>query len=291
MKNLSAQLQGMSKNENYNASSNPFNPPNFSFDSSKVNQKNTNSDFESEFFKNFNKNLFSSINNPNSMNDNTNNKDTYPNNLPLTNNNIINKPDEKKEEKASNPFVDAYSEMNQTPFADKNIMNLFAGMSNMNLNDENANVNMENFNEGNIQNIMQLYEILSKLSDQKESTNNKDLTEEEKDKELKVLFENLLEFLLKSEMLAEPLSQIKNSVIAYLEKNKDQLNNEEQEKYKNMLEYIEIINNEISKPQPNKPLIIDTFFKLHEISNLDNNILDQINPNFKEFTDLFGKKN
>jgi len=58
-----------------------------------------------------------------------------------------------------------------------------------------------------------------------------------------------------------------------------------------VLEYIDIINNEISKTQPNKPLIIDTFFKLHEISNLDNNILDQINPNFKEFTDLFGKKN
>lgn len=292
MKNLSAQLQEMTKNENNKTSSNPFNPPNYSFESPKDGQNIPNSDFESDFFKNFNKNLFTSMNAPNTIINNSNNKDCYPNNLPLTNNsNIINKQDEKNEEKPSNPFVDAYSEMNQTPFADKNIMNLFAGMSNMNLKDDNANLNMENINEGNIQNIMQLYEILSKLSDQKESNNNKDLTEEEKDKELKILFENLLEFLLKSEMLAEPLSQIKNSVIAYLDKNKEKLNNEEQEKYKNMLEYIDIINNEISKSQPNKPLIIDTFFKLHEISNLDNNILDQINPNFKEFTDLFGKKN
>lgn len=192
----------------------------------------------------------------------------------------------KKEEKASNPFVDAYSEMSQTPLDQKNIMELFAGMGNLS---DDPNLNMENLNEGNIQNIMQLYEILSKLSDQKE--NNKNLSEEEKDKELKILFENLLEFLLKSEMLAEPLSQIKSSVISYLDKNKDILNNEDQDKYKSMLEYIDIINSEITKPQPNKPLIIETFFKLHEISNLDNNILDQINPSFKEFSDLFGKKN
>jgi len=230
------------------------------------------------------------MNNDNMQSNNTKNnqevkiqstKDVYPNNIPIST-----KSDEKKEEKASNPFVDAYSEMSQTPLDQKNIMDLFAGMGNLN---DDPNLNMENFNEGNIQNIMQLYEILSKLSDQKE--NNKNLSEEEKDKELKILFENLLEFLLKSEMLAEPLSQIKNSVMSYLDKNKDTLKNEDQEKYKSMLEYIDIINSEISKPLPNKPLIIDTFFKLHEISNLDNNILDQINPSFKEFSDLFGKKN
>lgn len=287
MKNLSTQLQEMTKNENLNNTSNPFTPPSFPSDMPKNPHNTPSSEFESDFFKNFNKNLFTTTNISNAAsktsdnNKSDQNKDSYPNNIQ---NNT--KQDEKKEEKASNPFVDAYSEMNQTPFDQKNIMDLFAGMGN--LGDE-PNLNMENFNEGNIQNIMQLYEILSKLSEQKE--NNKNLSEVEKEKELKLLFEHLLEFLLKSEMLAEPLSQIKSSVISYLDKNKEKLNNEEEEKYKSMLDYIDVINTEINKPNPNKPLIIDTFFKLHEISNLDNNILDQINPNFKEFSDLFGKKN
>jgi len=294
MKNLSTQLQELTKNEGLNNSSNPFTPPSFPSEMPKNPNNTPSSEFESDFFRNLNKNLFNStsmpvhVQNPPSSSSNQNNeiksnpiKDCYPNNVPIA---AI--PDEKREEKASNPFVDAYSEMNKMPFDQKNIMNLFGGMGNLGDDD---NLNMENFNEGNITNIMQLYEILSKLSEQKE--NNKNLSDEEKEKELKILFENLLEFLLKSEMLAEPLSQIKNSVISYLDKNKDKLNSEEQEKYKSMLDYIDVINSEITKPNPNKPLIIDTFFKLHEISNLDNNILDQINPNFKEFSDLFGKKN
>lgn len=297
MKNLSTQLQELTKTEGLNSNntnannlnfSNPFTPPSFPSDMPRNPNNTPSSEFESEFFKNFNKNLFGAFNAPqnpsaNSGNENksTQNKDAYPNNMP-----IGSKPDEKKEEKASNPFVDAYSEMSQTPLDQKNIMDLFAGMGNLG---EEANLNMENFNEGSIQNIMQLYEILSKLSEQKES--NKNLSEEEKEKELKILFEHLLEFLLKSEMLAEPLSQIKSSVISYLDKNKEKLNADEQEKYKSMLDYIDVINTEITKPNPNKPLIIDTFFKLHEMSNLDNNILDQINPNFKEFSDLFAKKN
>lgn len=289
MKNLSTQLQELTKSEALNNNvSNPFTPPSFPSEMPRNPHNTPSSEFESDFFKNFNKNLFTSFNpaqnasaNPSSEGKSNQNKDAYPNNMP-----IGAKPDEKKDEKASNPFVDAYSEMNQTPFDQKSIMDLFAGMGNLG---DDANLNMENFNEGNIQNIMQLYEILSKLSDQKE--NNKNLSEEEKEKELKILFEHLLEFLLKSEMLAEPLSQIKSSVISYLDKNKGKLNAEEQEKYKSMLDYIDVINSEITKQSPNKPLIIDTFFKLHEMSNLDNNILDQINPNFKEFSDLFGKKN
>lgn len=298
MKNLSTQLQELTKAEGLNNPSNPFTPPSFPSEMPKNPNNTPSSEFESDFFKNFNKDLFSSATTntqipnttifPSNTNQNENknnpNKDSnYANNISL-----VAKPDEKKDEKAaaSNPFVDAYSEMNQTPLDQKNIMDLFSGMGNLG---DDANLNMENFSEGNIQNIMQLYEILSKLSEQKE--NNKNLSEEEKEKELKILFEHLLEFLLKSEMLAEPLSQIKSSVISYLDKNKDKLNAEEHEKYQSMLDYIDVINSEITKPNPNKPLIIDTFFKLHEMSNLDNNILDQINPNFKEFSDLFGKKN
>jgi len=166
-------------------------------------------------------------------------------------------------------------------------MNLFSGM-NMNIPEGTQGANMENQKEEPFENIMGLYDILSKLSDQKEVDPN--LPKEEKDKQLKDLFENLLEFLLKSEMLAEPLLQIKTSVLNYLSVNKDKLKKEDEEKYKSILDSIELINNEITKKEPNKPLIIDTFFKLHEMSNLDNNILNEMNPDFKELSDLFAKK-
>lgn len=53
----------------------------------------SNSDFDAEFFKNFNKNIFSAINNESVQNNDTKNnqetkiqstKDVYPNNFPMT---------------------------------------------------------------------------------------------------------------------------------------------------------------------------------------------------------------
>ncbi len=257
-------------------------------------------DMDPNFMKNFNMNMFMNMdpnnlntnnNNPNNNNPNNNN----PNNNNPNNNNNTNTDSKKIEDnnnKNSNPFVDAFSEMKQNTFDPKDIMNLFSGM-NLNVNMPEGNqgqgLNSDNLKEEPFENIMGLYDILSKLSEQKEVDPN--LSEEEKDKQLKNLFENLLEFLLKSEMLAEPLLQIKTSVLNYLSVNKDKLKKEDEEKYISILDYIEVINSEITKKEPNKPLIIDTFFKLHEMSNLDNNILDQMNPNFKEFSDLFAKKN
>lgn len=169
----------------------------------------------------------------------------------------------------SNPFVDAFREMN---------------------NNSNANPLMDfmnNFGKGgqeDVENITSLYDVLGKLSDQKDSN----LPEGERTKELYSLFENLLEFLLKSEMLAEPLSQIKQSVTTYLEKNSETLKKEDEEKYKSMLNYIDIISAEISKKEPNKPMIINIFYKLHELSDFDNDLLNNVNPGLKEFSDLFG---
>lgn len=278
---------------------NAFNQPNIpGSDSNNANLNSNNlnmNDFESNFFNNIKMNMFADLNqnNPgstlqtsgastNKANEQAPSATTDPNAFKTQN---ISGANSKPEDKASNPFVDAYSEMSQTPLDTKNIMDLLAGLGDLG---GNSNANLENFNDDNLTNIMGLYEILAKLSDQKEL--DKNLSEEEKEKHLKALFENLLEFLLKSNMLAEPLMQIKNSVNSYLEKNKNTLKPEEEEKYKSMLDHIDVINREISKAEPNKPLIIDTFFKLHELSNLDDNILDQINPSFKEFSDLFNKK-
>lgn len=225
------------------------------------NQANPNLDFNPNFFKDLNLNMFM-------------NEDANKTNAPHT------KPTEKQEAKTTNPFVDAYSEMNETPFDSQNFMKFFSEMGG-------EGNNLDNMKDDNMSNILGLYEILSKLSDQKEL--DKNLSGEEKEKHLKSLFENLLEFLLKSDMLAEPLSQIKSSVVGHLDKNKGNMKPEEEEKYNSMLDNIETINKELAKPQPNKPLIIDIFYKLHEMSNLDNSILDKLNPNFKDFPDLFGK--
>jgi hypothetical protein len=141
-------------------------------------------------------------------------------------------------------------------------------------------------NDPELANISSIYEILGKLSDSKESS----LPEGEKSKQLYSLFENLLGFLMKSEMLAEPLSQIKTNVLNYLDNNKDKLKPEDEEKYKSILTYIDTILTEIAKPEPNKPLIIDVFYKLHELSDLDNDLINQVNPEFKGISDIFNVK-
>jgi len=266
---------------------NPNNTNNLNNNNTEKQPSNPYMDMDPNFMKNFNMNMFMNMD-PNNMNMNNNDTNTTKNitntdkdkkNSQQENNNSNNKP--------TNPFVDAFSEMKQNPFNPNDFMNLFSGM-NMNIPEGTQGANMENQKEEPFENIMGLYDILSKLSDQKEVDPN--LPKEEKDKQLKDLFENLLEFLLKSEMLAEPLLQIKTSVLNYLSVNKDKLKKEDEEKYKSILDSIELINNEITKKEPNKPLIIDTFFKLHEMSNLDNNILNEMNPDFKELSDLFAKK-
>lgn len=134
-------------------------------------------------------------------------------------------------------------------------------------------------------------DLLKKLSNKQEE---KDVPEEEKNKQLYHMFEELLGFLLNSNLLAEPLTQIKNSVSSYLSKNEGKLEKQEEEKYKSMLTYIDTILNEVNKKEPNKALVIEIFYKLHEISDFDNDILLQCDPETKNFTELlnsgFNKK-
>lgn len=185
-----------------------------------------------------------------------------------TSNNQIN-----SDKKPSNPFVETFREMNE------NQMN--QGLADlMKLLENSGDVKLPDGEGGDIKN---LYDILGKLSD------NKDNSGEEPDKaKLEALFGDLLEFLLKSDMLAEPLSQIKSSVVTYLEKNQGKLDLEKEEKYKSMLVSIDTILSEIQKKEPNKALVIEIFYKLHELSDLDSDIFPQGENSLKQFTDLFG---
>ena len=169
----------------------------------------------------------------------------------------------------SNPFKDVFKEMNSN--SNNPMMGLFSGLMNS------SNL-LED--EDKVQHISKLYEVLTKLS------NNKKVNKDD-GKELYSLFEDLLEFLLKSETLAEPLSSIKLSVLNYLEKNKDKLNEKDDEKYKTMIKHIDTILIEIAKPQPNK-LIIDIFYQLNEMTDFDSELLKDADPSFKEFSQFFG---
>ena len=177
--------------------------------------------------------------------------------------------------KPSNPFVDTFREMKDNPLEGglMDILKLFeqGGSPDQNMGD-----------------IKNLYDILGKLSDNKDTEADKVNPSEgpEKSKQLESLFGDLLEFLLKSDMLGEPLTQIKSSVNSYLEKNKDKLKPEDEEKYKSMLSYIDTIMEEIHKKEPNKALVIEVFYKLHELSDIDGEILSGDNA-FKQFSDLF----
>jgi hypothetical protein len=188
---------------------------------------------------------------------------------------------QKQSSSSSNPFVDTFREMKENPQNGglNDLLKLFeqSGMNNQDGNFENL---------GDMGDIKNLYEILGKLSDNKDE---KDTPQSGDEKvKLESLFGDLLEFLLKSDMLSEPLNQIKNSVNNYLEKNKGKLKPEEEDKYKSMLSSIDTILEEIQKKEPNKELVIDIFYKLHEMSDIDSEILPQGDNTFKQFSDLFG---
>ena len=195
----------------------------------------------------------------------------HPNTKPSAETNFNVYPNSSSEIKIeeTNPFVDSFRELNNESLEDgfKNIMNLM-GCSPNGTADE----------TGGIENL------LKKLSNK---TEEKDLPEEEKNKQLYQMFEELLGFLLGSNLLAEPLTQIKNSVSSYLNKNEGKLEKDVEEKYKSMLKYIDTILDEVNKKEPNKALVIEIFYKLHEISDFDNDIVLQCSPEAKHFTDLF----
>lgn len=180
---------------------------------------------------------------------------------------------QKDNKNSDNPFVETFNQMQSTP---NNGTDIFKFLQNF----QSGNGD----NGGETANVGGLYDILGKLSD--EQTQN--LNESDKAKHLYALFENLLDYLLKSDMLAEPLQQIKTSVESYINKNKEKLKTEELNKYEQLLSYVNTILGEIGKGSPDKALIIDIFYKLHELSDFDDDIMGQVNPYLKDFSEMFG---
>jgi hypothetical protein len=186
-----------------------------------------------------------------------------PQTNPLENNNL------DPEKSNSNPFLDSYKELNENqPNEFKEMMDLFASMSG----NGNGNEDMKN--------VSNVYDLLGKLSDNSQLDGSQE--------HMQTLFQELMEVLLKSNLLEVPLNQIKELVRSHIEKNSTTLTTEDKGKYESTLNYIETILIEIKKPEPNKSLILEMFNKLHELSDFDNNLLAQASPELKDFSNIFG---
>jgi hypothetical protein len=168
----------------------------------------------------------------------------------------------------SNPFVDSYKEMNENKSNDiVDILNMLG--------------NADQKSKENLGNINQICDILGSLSDQ--NPKNANLSPEETAKQAQNVFGNLLDVLIKSNMLSEPLLQLKSTISQHL--TKPTLNENEKTKYESALLNIDTILTELNKPNQDRNLILDTFNKLQDISELDN-FFSQCSPGLKEFGDL-----
>lgn len=180
------------------------------------------------------------------LNKNPNLTNLQPNSNTNTTNNSEKKPD-------SNPFSEAFKDMTNTfnmPGDNDPLLNMFKDGGDK---------------DGFLKN---LYGVLGKLSNSSENSGK--MSKEE----LYQLFESLFDILMLEDM-STPLNQIKSSVNEYLAKNKSKINEEEEEKYKCVNKYIDTILIELKRAQPDKKLIIETFQKLHEMSDFGSDIFPE----------------
>jgi hypothetical protein len=192
-------------------------------------------------------------------------------NIPSVNSNL---PSGDAAKLPSNPFLDSYKELNENQGDElKDFLGLLGSMGGGD-------------DKNNMGNMTDIYDILSKLSDTPQT--NPNLSKEENTKQMQILFQELLEVLLKSNMLVEPLNQIKGIVKTQLEKPSKVLTSEEKSKYESTLTYIDTILSEINKTQPDKTIILEMFNKLHELSDFDHDLFSNAPPELKDFSDLFG---
>jgi hypothetical protein len=162
----------------------------------------------------------------------------------------------------SNPFTEAFKDMSNSfnvPGGNDPLMNMFK--------DGNFGEDMKNLDKDGF--LKNLYGVLGELSNSSEkgpeSTTEKDSSKMSQ-KELYPLFESLFYILMKEDM-STPLNQIKTSVNEYLKTNFSKITEEEKEKYKCVNTYIDTVLVEVKRAEPDKKLIIETFQKLHELSD------------------------
>ena len=157
-----------------------------------------------------------------------------------------------------NPFQEAYDLLNEK----QNIFNL-----------EENNLMLESLDSLN-STITQFNSILNKAIGM---NNNSKANGAEKnginEKENEILVK-ILDFLLQGGMLKDTISIMKQSIEDSLQKNKNNLTKDENEKYKEALLNADNIINETNKIHPDKDKIMDSIQKLQQISN----DIDPISP-------------
>ena len=148
----------------------------------------------------------------------------------------------------SNPFIEAFNNNNNNNnINEKDLSNLFNELE-LNLNGMN--------------NIMEDFLKKENLSNENNNTNGKDY-------EMK-MFENVLDYLIKFDLLKETILNMKKSINEAFEKNKETLNENEKNKYEESIKCANLILEEISKSNFDKQKIIDNLYNLQQIAEIEN---------------------
>ena len=147
----------------------------------------------------------------------------------------------------SNPFIEAFNNNNNNNINEKDLSNLFNELE-LNLNGMN--------------NIMEDFLKKENLSNENNNPNGKDY-------EMK-MFENVLDYLIKFDLLKETILNMKKSINEAFEKNKETLNENEKNKYEESIKCANLILEEISKSNFDKQKIIDNLYNLQQIAEIEN---------------------
>jgi len=147
----------------------------------------------------------------------------------------------------SNPFIDAFNNNNNNNINEKDLSNMF---NDLELNLNGMNNLMENFLKG-------------------EKFSNENNINDNKENQIK-MFEDVLDYLIQFDLLKETILNMKNAINEAFEKNKEKLNQNEINKYKESIKCADLILEEISKKNMNKQIIIDNLYNLQQIAEIEN---------------------
>ena len=162
-----------------------------------------------------------------------------------------------------------------------NIQNSSQPASNINTNQsDQSNPFLSALDDDNFQ-MKDIGDIFSKLTNLAEFSEN-DKKEEIGEDTINRIIEDLIEMLLKNNLLKESLTELKQTVEKSL--NDGNIDDKKKENYSLMKENINIILNETEKTNPDKKLIVNLFVKLNEMTDLDDKIFSSLTP---ELANLF----
>ena len=181
----------------------------------------------------------------------------------LKSNQTSNNEKEKEKDKNNlneNPFNEAFNIMNKKNknfFGDEVGDSLFESLYSM-------QSKMNQFNS-----------LLNNSLNEKNTHINNDTTQGDSDindKQNQIL-EEILDFLIQSNLLKDTILNMKKSIENSFEKNKNNLKSEENKKYEEALSNANNIIDEINKVHPNRARIMDSLHQLQQISNDIDSIL------------------